>query len=32
MPSYDYDDEHRKIAWGYAVGYVKALLRALRAP
>ncbi len=29
MPDYAYDDQHRKIAWAQAVGYVQALLAAL---
>ncbi len=29
MPAYDYDDQHRKIAWAQAVGYVQALLGVL---
>jgi mannonate dehydratase len=31
LPHYDKDDHHQKIASAYAVGYVKALLAALRA-
>ena len=31
IPQFDYDDGHRKIAWAHAVGYVQALLAALRA-
>jgi len=29
MPRYDGDTKNQKIAWGYAVGYVRALLAAL---
>jgi len=31
LPHYNADDEHQKIASGYAVGYVRALLAALKA-
>lgn len=30
LPHYDWDDRHQKIASGYAVGYVKAMVTALR--
>lgn len=31
LPHYTHDDAHQKVASGYAVGYVKALITALRA-
>lgn len=30
MPTFDHDDQHRKIAWAHAVGYVQALLATIR--
>ena len=29
MPDFDYDDQHRKIAWAHAVGYIQALRASL---
>ena len=31
VPQYSGDDKNRRIAWAYAVGYIKAIIAALQA-